>query len=116
MNRDEILAKSRKEHKGGDLVQLEIQSKSRGIAGVAALLLGATINLIGTVAFDRRFPEFWIMFFGYAAAQGISEFVLCRRSGRRKSGILGLAYGIFMMSMTAVAVITLCGTWWRADG
>lgn len=116
MTKDEILAKSRKENKGIDLVQIEIQSKSRGIAGAAALMLGAAINLIGTVAFDRYFPEFWIMFFGYTAAQGISEFVLCCRNGRRKSGIAGLAYGIFMLSMTAVAVITLCGTWGTEAG
>lgn len=116
MNKDEILEKSRKENKGGDLVQMEIQSKSRGMAGAAAMLLGATINLIGTVAFDRYFPEFWVMFFGYTAAQGIAEYVLCCRRGRRKSGIVALAYGIFMLSMTAAAVIRLCTTWWRADG
>lgn len=107
MNKEDILAKARRENKGGDLVDLEIQSKSRGIAGAAAMLLGAVLNLICDIRFDRSLPEFWVMFFCYAAALGFSDFILGIRRGRKKQSAVWLIYGLVMLLMTVLAVMRL---------
>ena len=101
MTKDEILAKSRQENKGKDIVDLEIQSRSRGIAGAAALTVGALMNIRGS------FPIFWVMFFCYAAVLGFSNMILGIRHGRKKGSIVWLFYGLFMTVMTVLAIIRL---------
>ena len=107
MNKEEILAKARKENKGADIVDLEVQSKSRGIAGAAAMLLGAVINLLCDIICNRSSPIFWVMFFCYLAALGCSNFILGIKNGRRKNSIVWLLYGAGMGVMTVLAVIRL---------
>lgn len=107
MNKEEILAKSRDENKGADLVELEVTSRSRGVAGAAALFIGAVVNLITTFVFDETYQIFWVMFFGYSAAQGISNFVLAKRRGLTPGHTNWLAFGIFMSILTAFAVFRL---------
>ena len=101
MTKEDILAKARRENKGADIVDLEIQSKSRGIAGAAAMVLGAVLNIRG------RFPIFWVMFFCYLAVWGFSNMILGIRNGRRKGRIVWLIYGLFMLMMTVFALIRL---------
>ena len=103
MTKDEILAKSRLENKGKDIVDLEIQSKSRGIAGAAALTLGAILNIRG------NFPIFWVMFFCYAAVLGFSNYILGRKRGNASKGVVWLLYALLMTFMTVLAVIRLFG-------
>lgn len=107
INKEEILAKSRDENKGADLVELEVTSRSRGVAGAAALFIGAVVNLITTFVFDETYQIFWVMFFGYSAAQGISNFVLAKRRGLTPGHTNWLAFGIFMSILTAFAVFRL---------
>ena len=107
MNKEEILAKARKENKGKDVADLEIQSKAKSFAGGITLTAGAVMNLIGEVVFDRSLPEFWVMFFCYWAVMGIVQFILNKKNGRNERSGLWLAYGIFMAVMTVLAVIRL---------
>ena len=105
MTKEEILAKSRQENKGSDLVDFEIQSKSRGIAGASALTLGALLNFIIGLMYGTEIPIFWVIFFGYSAVQGITTFVLKQKKDRKSAGWIWLIYGIFMGIMTVFAVI-----------
>ncbi len=107
MNKEEILAKSRRENQGKDIVDLEIQSKSRGNAGWAAMMLGAVINLLCDNIYDRSSPIFWAMFFCYLAALGCSNFILGIKNGRRKNSIVWLLYSAGMGVMTVLAIIRL---------
>lgn len=98
MNKEEILARSRRDNQGKDIVDLEIQSKSRGIAGAAAMVLGAVLNIRGS------FPIFYAILFSYFAAFGFSNFILGKKLGRKKN-IIWLFYGIAMIGMTVCALI-----------
>lgn len=98
MNKEEILARSRRENQGRDMVDLEIQSKSRGLAGAAAMVLGAVLNIRGS------FPFFYAILFCYFAAFGFSNFILGKKRGRKKN-IIWLFYGIAMIGMTFCALI-----------
>ena len=101
MTKEEILTKARRENQGKDIVDLEIQSKSRGIAGAAAMVLGAILNIRGSS------PIFWAMFFCYLAVWGFSNFAFGIKCGRRKGRIVWLIYGLFMFVMTVLAVMRL---------
>ena len=87
MDKNEILERSRKENQGADLVELEVGRKSSGIAGAASLCIGAVLNLISTCFFDTPMHLFWVMFFSYSAAQGISRLILDKRRGRKTQGV-----------------------------
>ena len=109
MNKDDILAKARKENKGKDIADLEIQNKAKSLAGVITLTVGAVMNLIGDLVFDRSLPEFWVMFFCYWAVMGIVQFILNKKNGQNSRGSYWLAYGLFMSVMTVLALIRLYG-------
>ena len=105
MTREEILSKSRKENKGSDLVDFEIQSKSKSIAGAVTLFVCATINFIIGLMYGTKIPEFWVMFFGYNAVQGITTFILSMKKEKKNSRHVWLVYGIFMTVATVMAII-----------
>ena len=107
MTKEEILEKARLENKGADIVDLEIQSKSRGLAGALSMTVGAALNLICDIWFDHSFPLFWVMFFSYLGAWGFSNAILGIRSGRKDKLVIWLLYGLLMLVMTVLAVIKL---------
>ena len=105
MTKDEILEKSRKENKGADIVELEVQSKARGIAGAGMLFLGATLNLIACFMFEGyTCPLYQVMFCSYAAIQGIAQYILGKRRGSTTMTGLWLGFGLLM------AFFTVCFT------
>lgn len=105
MNKEEILAKSRRENKGKDIVELEVQSKARGIAGAGCLFLGATLNLIACLVFDYSSPLYPVIFCSYAAIQGISQYILGKRRGSTNLTALWLGYGLLMAFFTVAMSI-----------
>lgn len=107
MTKEEILDRARRENKGADIVDLEIQSKSRGLAGAISMTVGAALNLLCDMLFDHSFPLFWVMFFSYLAAWGFSNSILGLRNGRREKLVIWLLYGLLMLVMTVLAVIRL---------
>ena len=111
MNKEEILSKARVENKGADIVALEAEAKGKGVAGSAAMIIGAMLNLIAGIKYDRKIPEFYAAFFGYFAAFGISEFFLLRKRGAKLQGWLWLACGIFMAVMTVLAIMKTIELW-----
>ena len=107
MTKDEILAKARKENKGADIVELEVQNKARGIAGAGMLLIGASMNLISSLVYDRSCRLFPIMFCSYAAIQGLTQFMLGKRRGSTKLTGLWLFYGLLMTGFTVTLIYKL---------
>ena len=105
MTKEDILAKARKENKGADIVTMEAQTKANSIAGAATLLIGAVLYMIESMRYDRELPEFWAVYFVYWAVYGFSKFLLLRRRGVKKQSWLWLAYGVFMLFMTILALI-----------
>ena len=111
MNKEEILSKARVENKGADIVALEAEAKGKGVAGAAAMIIGAMLNLISLFKYHHEMPGFYAVFFGYWAAFGISEFFLLRKRGAKLQGWLWLACGIFMAVMTVLAIMKTIELW-----
>ena len=107
MNKEDILAKARKENQGADIAEVEVQSRVRVFAGYGMLLIGTFVNLYCQLKFRRSFPEFWVMFFGYFAVHGIVHFLLGRKQTNTAMNIVYLLYGLFMAVMTVLAVIQM---------
>ena len=107
MNKEEILAKARKENKGADIAEIETQSRARAFAGCGMLIIGAVLNGYCQTQLRRSFPEFWVMFFGYFAVHGIVHFFLGRKKSHTALNIGYLLYGLFMSVMTVLAVIEM---------
>lgn len=104
MNKDDILAKARKENKGADIAEVAVQSRARSFAGLGMLIIGAVLNWYCQMKFRRSFPEFWVMFFGYFAVHGIVHFILGRKKTHTALNIVYLLYGLLMTAMTVEAV------------
>ena len=115
MDKNEILERSRKENQGADLVELEVGRKSSGIAGAVTLMICAVLNLISTFFFDQPMPLFWVMFFSYSAAQGISRVILDKRRGRKTAAIWAF-YAVFMALAAILAIVRLVGGWFTGGG
>ena len=107
MNKEEILAKAREENKGADIAEVAVQSRARAFAGTGMLIIGALLNLICNNLFRQRYPEFWVMFFGYFAIHGIVHFILGRKKTHTALNIMYLLYGLFMAVMTVLAVTVM---------
>ena len=108
MKKEEILAKSRRENKGRDIVELEVENEARGFAGASAMLIGTAVYFAARHLYDYRLPGFWVIFCGYFGVWGITRFLLGRRrglSGRKR--ILWLFYGLLMLLLTANEIIVL---------
>ena len=104
MNKEEILAKARKENKGHDLAEVAVQGRARAFAGIGMLIIGAVLNWYCQMHFRRSFPEFWVMFFGYFAVHGIVHFILGRKKTHTALNVGYLLYGMIMTVMTVEAV------------
>lgn len=102
MNKDDILARARKENKGKDIAELEVQSKAHGIAGAAVLLLCATVELIAAIMYEgHRGMFFRIMFCIYNAIFGIVRYIAGKRRGVVSEwGTVWLLYGLLMTGFT----------------
>lgn len=105
MNKEEILAKARRENQGADIAEVAVQSRARAFAGNGMLIAGALVNWYCMGKFRHGFPEFWVMLFGYFAVHGIVHFVLGRKKTAAAENIVYLLFGLFMTVMTVLAVI-----------
>ena len=105
MNKEEILAKARRENQGADIAEVAVQSRARAIAGNGMLIVAALVNWYCMKQYRHSFPEFWVIFFGYYAVHGIVHFVLGRKKTNAAMNIVYLLYGLFMAVMTVLAVI-----------
>ncbi len=102
MNKDDILARARKENKGKDIAELEVQSKAHGIAGAAVLLLCASVELIAAIMYEDYSGVFFrIMFCIYNAIFGIVRYIAGKRNGAsQETGSLWLVFGLLMTGFT----------------
>ena len=89
MDKDEILERSRKEHKDRDFVELEVINKANGVAisiGLAVCVLLMIIHAILQVRIDT---SAWMVMFSILAADFLYKYYRLRR---RHELVLGLIY------------------------
>lgn len=89
MDKDEILEKSRKEHKDRDLVELEVINKANMIANVVGVMVCAALTLIHAVVQKRMDNSAWTVMFSIMSTVMLVKFARLRR---RHELMIGLIY------------------------
>lgn len=92
MDKEEILAKSRKENRDRDLVELEVLHKANNIALSVSMLICALISVLHAVFRDSTDYAVWTVQFGMLSTVMLVKFVKLRR---RHELLFGLLYGGF---------------------
>lgn len=95
MDKEEILARSREEHKNGDFVEAEALRRAQGIAlGIGMIICGLLSTLRAIFKDSAEFAALTVEF-GTIAAMML---VMFKRMGQRRQLLLGLVYAGFALA------------------
>ena len=89
MDKDEILERSRKEHKDMDLVELEVINKANMIANVVGMMVCVALTLIHGALQKRMDNSAWTVMFSIMSTVMLVKYVKLRR---RHELMIGLIY------------------------
>ena len=89
MDKDEILERSRKEHKDRDFVEDEALSKANGVALSVGVILCALLSVLHSIFKDSVDYGVWTVMFGIMSTVMLTKFTRLRR---RHELLLGLGY------------------------
>ena len=94
MDKDEILERSRKEHKDRDFVEDEALSKANGIALTVGVILCALLSILHSFFRDGADPGVWTVMFGILSTVMLVKFARLRRRHELVAGLLYLVCAI----------------------
>lgn len=106
MDKDEILAKSREEHKDRDYVEAEAMVKANSIALSVGFIVCGALTILHAVFADTPDYAVWTVYFSVLAAIFLVKFARLRR---RHELIMGLLYLAFCLFFFAFYLRTLLG-------
>ena len=89
MDKDEILARSRKENRDRDFVEAEVLAKANSIALNVGIMVCGVLSILHVIFRDTVDFSAWTVYFSALATTMIVKFVKLRR---RHELILGLFY------------------------
>ena len=89
MDKDEILERSRKEHKDMDLVELEVNNKASMIANLVGVMVCTVLTLIHTIVRESVDTSAWTVMFSILSTIMLVKYVKLRR---RHELVVGLLY------------------------
>ncbi len=95
MNKDEILAKSRKENKDGDEREIQILANASKIG----MAIGGVISAI-IIFFSRIVDEpllglsAWVVYFSMFGSRRLYQFIQTKEKARLLQAVVGIAYGL----------------------
>ena len=89
MDKDEILARSRKENKDRDFVEAEALAKANSIAINVGIMVCGVLSILHVIFRDTVDYGVWTVYFSVLAATMIVKFVKLRR---RHELLIGLFY------------------------
>ena len=92
MDKDEILARSRKENRDQDLVELEVLHKAHSIALGVAMIASGLLSVLHAIFLDTPDFSVWIVMWATLASV---FFVKYHRLRKRHELVLGLIYLAF---------------------
>ena len=95
MDKDEILAKSRKENKDRDFVELEILNKANSTALSVSLTICALISVLHAIFQDSVDYAVWTVQFGMLSTIMLVKFSKLRRRHELLVGLLYAGFGVF---------------------
>lgn len=95
MNKDEILAKSRKENKDGDERELQILANSSKIGMVVGGILAAIIVLFSRVVDEPLLGlSAWAVYFAMFGSRVLYQFIQTREKTRLFQAIIDIMFGL----------------------
>ena len=89
MDKDEILAKSRKENKDMDLVEAAVLSKANGIALSVGLMVCGLLSILHIIFLEDMDYSVWVVYFSALTTTMIFKYVKLRK---RHELVIGLFY------------------------
>ena len=89
MDKDEILERSRKEHRDMDLVELEVNNKASMIANLVGVMVCTALTLIHTIIREGVDTSAWTVMFSILSAIMLVKYAKLRR---RHELVVGLLY------------------------
>ena len=89
MDKDEILERSRKEHKDMDFVELEVINKANIIANVVGVMVCGILTVIHAIVRESMDNRAWTVMFSILSTIMLVKFVKLRR---RHELVIGLIY------------------------
>lgn len=89
MDKDEILARSRKENKGGDFVEAEVLARANSIALGVGIIASGLLSVLHAIFLDKPDYSVWIVMW---AALSSVFFFKYHRLRKRHELLLGLVY------------------------
>ena len=79
MNKEDILAKSRKENKNKDIAELEVIDQASKIAGRVGMLVCCIIAILEVIFLGKPNLSTWAIYFSILAALMIVKYIRLRR-------------------------------------
>lgn len=89
MDKDEILARSRKENKDRDFVEAEAMAKANSIAISVGIMVCGLLSILHVIFLETVDYSVWVVYFSVLAATMIVKYVRLRR---RHELVIGLFY------------------------
>ena len=95
MNKDEILAKSRKENNGGDEREIQILANSSKIGMAVGGILAAIIVLFSRIVNEPLLGlSAWTVYFAMFGSRRLNHFIQTREKIRLLQAIIGIVFGL----------------------
>ena len=91
MDKDEILARSRKENKDMDFVEAEVRAKANGVALNVGIMVCGLLSILRIIFLDTLDYSAWTVYFSALTATMIYKYVKLRK---RHELVIGLFYGV----------------------
>jgi len=107
MDRDEILARSRKENKDRDLVEAEALARSNTIALSVGIIVCGLLSVLHAIFADTPNYGIWTVYFSVLATTMLVKFTKLRR---RHELVIGLFYLGFCIFFFVFYLLVLLGT------
>ena len=102
MNKEEILAKSRKENKNGDERDFKQREKSNAISATVATLVCIVMATVESFVFQRSATVIWVIYAAIEFTSALSGAILSK-----KKWLMGLS--VFMgLVFVAMIVLYIC--------
>ena len=92
MDKDEILARSRKENKDRDFVEAEALAKANSIALSVGIMICGLLSLLHVIFLETVDYSVWTVYFSVLATVMLVKYVKLRR---RHELVIGLLYAAF---------------------
>lgn len=95
MDKDEILARSRKENKDRDFVEVEVLAKANSIALSVGVIVCGILSVLHAIFADTPDFSIWTVYFSVLATTMLVKYVRLRKRHELAFGLLYLGFCIF---------------------